>query len=140
MFKNLIATALIAACLPSFAANVQKSSALISDSETILPLAVSNDTWSYVATVNSSVSKVREFHDMGAAGVQQLDYVVNCTNGQLAMASFKVLTQADFSSERNVDMAIDKVSFYAPVIQHDINIVQNVCSKKLALNGAAAAN
>ena len=140
MLKNLLATALIAVCVPSLAANMQKHSALIGDSEAILPLAVSSDTWSYVAAVSSDIAKVREFHDMGQAGVQQLDYVVNCTDGKLALAAFKVLTQANFSAERTADMSIDKVNFYAPVIQHDLGIVQNVCSRKLALNKATVTN
>ena len=140
MFKHLFAAALIAACIPSTAATSQKSSALIGESEAILPLAVGSGTWSYVAAVSSFIAKVREFHDMGQAGVQQLDYVVDCTDGKLALAAFKVLTQANFSAERIADTSIDKVSFYAPVIQHDLSIVQNVCSRKLALNKSTVTN
>jgi len=35
---------------------------------------------------------VRELHDMGSSGVQQIDYLVNCTNQTLALTGFAVIT------------------------------------------------
>ena len=55
-------------------------------------LIASNDkTWSYAAYNANGLANVREFHDMGKSGVQQIDYVVNCTNQTMAMSGFQIL-------------------------------------------------
>ena len=115
-------------------------SALIKDSDRSMTLAMEKNSWTYVAAAPKGLTKVREFYDMGEAGVQQLDYVVNCSSGNLALASFKVLTALNLNAGRPSEPSIESVSFYKPVIQHDINITQSVCGSSLASNSSARIN
>jgi hypothetical protein len=39
-----------------------------------------------------------------------------------------------------VDRSMAELKFYQPVIQHDINIVDNVCGGRLAMNKVRAIN
>jgi hypothetical protein len=81
------------------------------------------------------VKKAREFHDMGASGVQQIDYVVNCGNQTMAMSGFQIHTaQGSFFPKESIG-AGRVLNFYAPVIEHDKQIAANVCGKLMALNG-----
>jgi hypothetical protein len=77
---------------------------------------------------------------MGDAGVQQIDYVVNCSNRKLSMANFQVLTEMNAKPTEAVDRSMAELKFYQPVIQHDINIVDNVCGGRLAMNKVRAIN
>ena len=77
---------------------------------------------------------------MGDAGVQQIDYVVNCSNRKLSMADFKVLTAMSPQNKQTTERELADLSFYQPVIQHDINIVENVCGGKLAMVKATSVN
>ena len=139
MFKAIIATTVLATTASAFAAGAADS-AVIKDNEPIITLAMDQSTWSYVAAAQKGMSKVREFHDMGVAGVQQLDYVVSCTNGKLALASFKVLTAMAPDIGEATEPSIGALSFYQPVIQHDKNIVDNVCGSRMAAATAATLN
>lgn len=135
--------ALIAALLASgmtFAAD-QVSSAVVSDKENAVLIASSKDTWSVVAMDNSKgLTKVREFHDMGDSGVQQIDYVVNCADQTLALASFAVLTSKGRLPVRSVDPSFAELSFYKPMIDHDKNIANNICEKRMAMNTVSLGN
>jgi hypothetical protein len=133
--KVTLASALLISTV-SYAAS-QGESAIIKDSDQTITLAMDKNSWSYAAAATKGMSKVREFYDMGAAGVQQLDYVVNCTNGKLALASFKVLTAMSSDIGAATEPSIGSVSFYKPVIQHDLNIVDNVCGSRMASTAAA---
>jgi hypothetical protein len=79
------------------------------------------------------VSKIREFHDMGADEVQQIDYVVNCTNNTMAMVDFAVLTPKGRLPSMAAANNMDAVSFYKPVLDHDSKIASSVCGKQLAM-------
>ena len=94
------------------------------------------------AALNTSkgMSHVREFHDMGASGVQQIDYVVNCTNQTMAMSSFQILTAPGNLPVGFVSTPSKDLSFYKPVIEHDKQIARNVCEKQMAMNGYTSGN
>lgn len=139
MLSRLFIVSLLAATtVVSAAESVQ--SAIIKDEDKPQILAMDNKTWSYTAAASQGLTKVREFHDMGDAGVQQLDYVANCTTGKLALASFKVLKAMNSDVGLTPEPGIDSLSFYKPVIQHDINITERVCGGRLASNSSARVN
>jgi len=140
MFKNIVFAAALASTSIAFAGNSQNA-AIISDKEEVITVAVAENTWAVVATNSSKgLTKLREFHDMGDAGVQQIDYVVNCSNRKLSMADFKVLRGMATQNASNTEREVGQLSFYQPVIQHDINIVDNVCGGKLAMGKASSVN
>jgi len=120
----------------------QNSSAVVSDKETTVMIASAKDTWSVVAMNNNmGLTKVREFHDMGDSGVQQIDYVVNCADQTLALAGFSVLTSKGRLPVRSsVEPTFTDLSFYKPMIDHDKNITNNICEKRLAMNSVSFSN
>ncbi len=140
MVKNLVFAAALASTSIAFATNAQNA-AVISDKDEIITVTVADNTWAVVATNSTKgLTKLREFHDMGDAGVQQIDYVVNCSNRKLSMADFKVLTAMSPQNKQTTEREVADLSFYQPVIQHDINIVENVCGGKLAMGRATSVN
>ena len=54
--------------------------------------AVTNGLTIAVIDQQKGLFNVRELHDMGSSGVQQIDYVVNCANQTLALSGFTVIT------------------------------------------------
>jgi len=140
MLKHVAFIAALIASTASVAGNSQ-GSALISDKEAVSTYVVAENTWAVVAANSSKgLTKLREFHDMGEAGVQQIDYVVNCSNRKLSMANFQVLTQMNAKTIDVAERSLSELKFYQPVIQHDINIVDNVCGGRLAMNKVRAVN
>ena len=104
-------------------------------------LASNNTTWSFVAPSSSQgLTNVREFHDMGASGVQQIDYVVNCANLTMAMSSFQILTGPYSKPAGFVAPKTHKLSFYIPAIDHDKHIASNTCNKQVAMNSYTNGN
>ena len=104
-------------------------------------LASNNTTWSFVAPSSSQgLTNVREFHDMGASGVQQIDYVVNCANQTMAMSGFQILTGSDSKPVGFVAPKTQKLSFYKPAIDHDKQIASNTCNKQVAMNSYTNGN
>ena len=86
----------------AFAAS-QDNTAVISDKDNAVMIATAKNTWSMVAmNANQGLTKVREFHEMGDSGVQQIDYVVNCSNQTLALAAFVVITSTGSKPARSV--------------------------------------
>ena len=81
---------------------------------------------------------VRELHDMGSSGVQQIDYVVNCSNQTLALAGFAVMTTKGRLTSNSPAATSATHSFYKPVIEHDQRIASNVCGNLLTMNSSAA--
>jgi len=119
----------------------QNSSAVVSDKEATVMIASAKDTWSVVATNNNmGLTKVREFHDMGDSGVQQIDYVVNCKDQTLALAGFSVLTSKGRLPVRSAEPTFTDLAFYKPMIDHDKNITNNICEKRLAMNSVSLSN
>jgi hypothetical protein len=56
------------------------------------------------------------------------------------MADFKVLKGMATQNTKDSERKVAELSFYQPVIQHDINIVDNVCGGKLAMGKASSVN
>jgi hypothetical protein len=81
---------------------------------------------------------VRELHDMGSSGVQQIDYVVNCSNQTLALAGLAVITSKGRLTSNAPPTTSSTLSFYKPVIEHDQRIASNACSNLLRMNTSAA--
>jgi hypothetical protein len=81
---------------------------------------------------------VRELHDMGSSGVQQIDYVVNCSNQTLALAGFAVLTSQGRLIPNAPSTTAATLSFYKPMIEHDQRIASNVCNNLVTMNSAVA--
>ena len=110
----------------------QEASVLIASNQSTLTYAALN--------TSKGMSHVREFHDMGASGVQQINYVVNCTNQTMAMSSFQILTAPGNLPVGFVSTPSKDLSFYKPVIEHDKQIARNVCEKQMAMNGYTSGN
>ena len=124
----------------TFAAT-QDNSAVVSDKENTVMLTSNKNTWAVVAlNEKQGMTKVREFHDMGASGVQQIDYVVNCENQTLALAGFTVLTEKGPLPARATKAAVSDLTFYKPVLEHDKSIAGNICEKRMAMNGVSISN
>ncbi len=81
---------------------------------------------------------VRELHDMGSSGVQQIDYVVNCSNQTLALTGFAVMTSKGRLTSNAPAATSATHSFNKPVIEHDQRIASNVCGNLLTMNTSAA--
>ena len=140
MFNKTILSILLLSSSVVFAAPATNSAA-IADGEKIASLDISNNNWAIVA--NNSINgktKLREFYDMGDLGIQQIDYVVSCADQKLSLAGFKVLTAMSSKDDNHSSKNIADLSFYAPVIQHDINIVSKVCSDQMLTRSAKATN
>lgn len=104
-------------------------------------LAMNNTTWSYAAASSQQgLTNVREFHDMGASGVQQIDYVVNCANQTMAMSGFQILKGPGIEPVGFVAPKTQKLSFYTPAIDHDKQIASNTCTKLVAMNNYTNGN
>jgi hypothetical protein len=140
MFNKVILTALILSSSVVIAAPASNSASII-DGEKVASLDISNNNWAIVA--NNSINgktKLREFYDMGDLGVQQIDYVVSCADQKLSLAGFKVLTGMSSKTDNESEKNIADLSFYTPVIQHDINIVSKVCSDQMMSRTAKVTN
>ena len=140
MFNKTILSILLLSSSVVYAAPATNSAA-IADGEKIASLDISNNNWAIVA--NNSINgktKLREFYDMGDLGIQQIDYVVSCADQKLSLAGFKVLTAMSSKDDNNSSKNIADLSFYTPVIQHDINIVSKVCSDQMLTRSAKASN
>ena len=81
---------------------------------------------------------VRELHDMGSSGVQQIEYVVNCSNQTLALAGFAVVNSKGRLTSNAPHTTSSTLSFYKPVIEHDLRIASNVCGNLLTMNTSSA--
>jgi hypothetical protein len=80
---------------------------------------------------------VRELHDMGASGIQQIDYVVNCFNQSMALAGFAVITPKGRLTSNTPSTSSATLSFYKPVIEHDQRIASSVCGNLVTMNSAS---
>jgi hypothetical protein len=140
MFNKVIFSIVLATSSAVFAAPASTSASIV-DGEKVASLDISNNNWAVVAnnTINGK-TKVREFYDMGDLGVQQIDYVVSCADQKLSLAGFKVLTAMSSKTDNEGEKNIVELTFYTPYIQHDINIVSNVCSDQMMKRTAKATN
>ena len=81
---------------------------------------------------------VRELHDMGSSGVQQIDYVVNCANQTLALTGFAVITSKGRLTSVATSATSPALSFYKPLIEHDQRIASSVCGNLVTMNSAVS--
>ena len=133
----MIRTLLIVTSL--FVANVATATAsaeqvTIGDNEPVILVATSGSSWTVISLENSKhMSKVRKFFDMGANGVQQIDYVVNCTNKAVALAGFQILKPSDDVPASPMAVpSYDDLTFYMPKLEIDRNVANTACDKRLA--------
>ena len=81
---------------------------------------------------------VRELHDMGSSGVQQIDYVVNCANQTMALTGFSVITSKGRLTSVATATTSPSLSFYKPLIEHDQRIASSVCGNLVSMNSAVS--
>jgi hypothetical protein len=137
--KNL-STLLACFIVSSFASAATSTMPSYIDKDPDILLASNDKTWSYASFNTQALVNVREFHDMGQSGVQQIDYLVNCNNQTMAMAGFQVLKGFDIAPVGYVAPKTQELSFYKPVIDHDLKIASNVCQKQVAMSNSSATN
>ena len=125
---------LLACLIISSVTTAATSNASSFDKDPDILLASNDKTWSYAAYNPNGLANVREFHDMGKSGVQQIDYVVNCGNQTMAMSRFRILVGYDSAPLGDVTPKTQPLSFYKPVIDHDVKIASNACGNQLAFN------
>lgn len=140
MFRTLlVVTSLLAANVSTAATSDDK--AQLTDKGSVAVAAAGN-SWTVISMENSKqMSKVRKFFDMGANGVQQIDYVVNCSNKSVALAGFQVLKSA--ANAPSGPMAVssyDDLSFYTPKLDIDRNVANTACDKRLAQSDTVQTN
>lgn len=141
MFRHiLVMTAFLAS--NSVLANAVDEQATISDNEPVMLLAASGNNWTVISMESSrGMAKVRKFFDMGANGVQQIDYVVNCANKSVALAGFSILSSSENApSGPMTTPSYDDLSFYTPKLDIDRNVANTACDKRLAMSEGSVTN
>lgn len=137
--KILLITALLSSAT-AFANNV-KTNVVITDKDKVVTLNIAENNWASIATNNvNGLTKIREYFDMGKAGVQHIDYVANCSNKKLSMVAFKVLPSVMTKNDSTTNVNVSDLSFYKPVIQHDTNILEKACNPVRSIQSAQADN
>jgi hypothetical protein len=141
MFRTfLVVTSLFAANVATATTSVEQSTLI--DNEPVMAVAAVGKSWTVISMENSKqMAKVRKFFDMGANGVQQIDYVVNCTNKTVALADFQVLQSSEnVPSGPLAVSSYDALSFYKPKLDIDRNVANTACDKRLAQSEAVQTN
>jgi hypothetical protein len=140
MFRHIfVLTALIASS--TVLANASDEQTTISANEPVITLAASNNSWTVISMEsNRGMSKVRKFFDMGASGVQQIDYVVNCSNKSVALAGFSILKSENVPAGPMASPSYDDLSFYTPKLDIDRNVANTACDKRLAMSNSNSTN
>jgi len=136
---NKLITLLSCLVVSSVACAATSTASTSFDKDPDILLASNDKTWSYAAYKSNGLANVREFHDMGKSGVQQIDYVVNCSNQTMAMSKFQILLGFDSAPLVYVAPETQPLSFYKPVIDHDLKIANNACGNQLAFNNVTDA-
>ena len=141
MFRTLLVVTSLLAANASTAATSDEQVTL-TDNESVALVAAAGKSWTVISMENSKqMSNVRKFFDMGANGVQQIDYVVNCSNKSVALAGFQVLKSA--ANAPSGPMAVssyDDLSFYMPKLDIDRNVANTACDKRLAQSDTTQTN
>ncbi len=141
MFRHILALTVLIASNAAMA-NASDNQATISDNEPVMLLATSANSWTVISMESKrEMSKVRKFFDMGVAGVQQIDYVVNCANKSVALAGFSVLKSSENAPAGPMAVSsYDDLSFYTPKLDIDRNVANTACDKRLAMSNNVSAN
>jgi hypothetical protein len=138
MFRHiLVLTALIASNAVMAAGNESQT---LSDNGS--PIAATPNSWTVISMEsNREMAKVRKFFDLGANGVQQIDYVVNCSNKSVALAAFSILKSSENAPSGPMTVqSYDDLSFYTPKLDIDRNVANTACDKRLAMSNGASMN
>ena len=80
-------------------------------------------------SMDKGLFHVREMHDMGKDGTQQIDYVVDCSQQTMALAGFSVISTNGKLTSTVPGSSPSTLAFYRPVIDHDKKITQNTCKE-----------
>ncbi len=135
MFRHILAAAAFLASNTVLASTIDEQ-ATIADNEPVMLLAASGNNWTVISMESGrEMSKVRKFFDMGASGVQQIDYVVNCANKSVALAGFSILGSSENAPSGPISTpSYDDLSFYVPKLDIDRNVANTACDKRLAMS------
>jgi hypothetical protein len=137
--KILFITALLSST--TVLANNVKSNVVITEKDKVVTLNIAENNWASIATNSvNGLTKIREYYDMGQAGVQHIDYVANCSSKKLSIVAIKVLPSVMTKYDSTAIVNVSNLSFYKPVIQHDTNIVEKACSPVRSIQSAQANN
>ena len=140
MINKILLIAALATSTSVFAINT-KSNAVITEKDRVVTLNIAENNWASIATNSvNGLTKIREYYDMGKAGVQHIDYVANCSSKKLSLAGFKILPSVMAKHDSTTSVNISNLSFYKPVIQHDTNIVEKACSPVRSIQSAQLNN
>lgn len=141
MFRTFLALISLLAVSAATAASSNEQ-AIIGDNEPVALVATAGNSWTVISLENSKqMSKVRKFFDMGENGVQQIDYVVNCTNKSVALAGFQILKPTDDVPAGPLAVpSYDDLTFYMPRLDVDRNVANTACDKRLAQAATTQAN
>ena len=141
MFRTLLAvTSLIAANISTAAPSTDQ--AALGSNNPVALTATAGNSWTVISMENNKqMSNVRKFFDMGANGVQQIDYVVNCRNKSVALAGFRILQSSEnVPSGPMAVVSYDDLSFYTPKLDIDRNVANTACDKRLAQSESVQTN
>ena len=140
MFRTLLVVTSLFAANVATATSVEQTTLI--DNEPVMAVAAVGKSWTVISMENSKqMANVRKFFDMGANGVQQIDYVVNCTNKTVALADFQVLQSSEnVPSGPLAVTSYDALSFYKPKLDIDRNVANTACDKRLAQSEAIQTN
>jgi hypothetical protein len=140
MFNKILLITALLSSTTVFANNV-KNNVVITDKDKVVTLNIAENNWASIATNSANgLTKIREYFDMGKAGVQHIDYVANCSNKKLSMVAFKVLPSVMTKNDSTTNVNVSDLSFYKPVIQHDTNILEKACNPVRSIQSAQADN
>jgi hypothetical protein len=140
MINKILLIAALVSSTSVFAIST-KSNAVITEKDKVVTLNIAENNWASIATNSvNGLTKIREYYDMGKAGVQHIDYVVNCSSKKLSLAGFKILPSVMAKHDRTTGVNVSNLSFYKPVIQHDTNIVEKACSPVRSIQSAQVNN
>ena len=140
MFNKILLITALVSSTTVFANNV-KSHVVITEKDKVVTLNIAENNWATIATNSvNGLTKIREYYDMGKAGVQHIDYVANCSNKKLSMVAFKVLPSVMTKHDSATSTNMSNLSFYKPVIQHDTNIVEKACGPVRSIQSAQIDN
>jgi hypothetical protein len=140
MINKILFIAALVSSTSVFANNV-KGNAVITEKDKVVTLNIAENNWASIATNSvNGLTKIREYYDMGKAGVQHIDYVANCSSKKLSLAGFKILPSVMAKHESTTSVNVSNLTFYKPVIQHDTNIVEKACSPVRSIQSAQVNN
>jgi len=140
MFNKILLITALLSSTTVFANNV-KNNVVITDKDKVVTLNIAENNWASIATNSvNGLTKIREYFDMGKAGVQHIDYVANCSNKKLSMVAFKVLPSVMTKNDSTTNVNVSDLFFYKPVIQHDTNILEKACNPVRSIQSAQADN